>query len=436
MTMATRKAAAAPTAAASDEGGATGDDAGWTIDRVPRRRLAVVSVAITVAILKVLVAANTAGTSDVRAWEFFAQQVREAGPVGIYGVDVSPAIYNHPPLAGHLLVLINWLIDHGIGAFPLLIRTPATLADVVTAVLIFELVRRWRPRNEATAAGVLVACSPVLFVVSGFHGNTDPVFVMFALLSAYLLISRTSAALAGLSIAVALSVKLVPIVVLPVLILVALRWDWRRLVAFLATAGAFLLIVWGPVALFQWSGFRESVLGYAGISQREWGLVQFARWLQLPEAWVDLLVGPGRFVVLLLSAGLPVVLLWRRSYRAGTAIGLALALFLLMSPAFGVQYLAWPVAAAYLINFWLATAYNLTAGALLVLVYDHWNGALPWNWDFAIYHPFRPREHVLAVLTWLVLARIAVAGALLISAGPGGGPGKHARQRRAARSPF
>ena len=51
-----------------------------------------------------------------------------------------------------------------------------------------------------------MAVSPVLFVISGFHGNTDPVFVMFALLSVYLLSDRRAPALAGLSIAIALSV--------------------------------------------------------------------------------------------------------------------------------------------------------------------------------------------------------------------------------------
>ena len=32
---------------------------------------------------------------------------------------------------------------------------------------------------EATIAGVMVAASPALIIVSGFHGNTDPVFMRY-----------------------------------------------------------------------------------------------------------------------------------------------------------------------------------------------------------------------------------------------------------------
>jgi hypothetical protein len=88
----------------------------------------------------------------------------------------------------------------------------------VTAYLVLEFVRRARSLREATAAGLVFALSPVMFIISGFHGNTDPVFVMFILLSAYLLTVKDRPALAGASAALACSVKLVPIVPLPALI--------------------------------------------------------------------------------------------------------------------------------------------------------------------------------------------------------------------------
>ena len=130
-------------------------------------------------------------------WGAFAQGVRRFGPVGIYGHDFRVPVYNHGPLAGWMLEAINWLLDRGITSFQFLIRVPACLADFVTALLVFELVRVVRPAREAAIAAVLVVCSPVLFVISGFHGNTDPVFVMFALLSVYLLIVRGWALAAG-----------------------------------------------------------------------------------------------------------------------------------------------------------------------------------------------------------------------------------------------
>jgi Gpi18-like mannosyltransferase len=64
------------------------------------------------------------------------------------------------------------------------------------------------PSGGAVAA-VLVGWSPVLFVASGFHGNTDPLFVMFALLSVYLLVVCDRPLAAGLVFAIAVSIKLV-----------------------------------------------------------------------------------------------------------------------------------------------------------------------------------------------------------------------------------
>jgi len=192
------------------------------------------------------------------------------------------APYNHPPLIGWMLVVINDLVSHRFN-FPFLIRVPASVADVVTTLLIFELLRVRRSLREATAAALLVACSPVLFIISGFHGNTDPVFVMFTLLSVYLLINRpwpalpwVSSALAGVAFAVAVSVKLVPIVVLPTLLLLAARLGRRQLASFVVGSGAVMLPLWGPVVLRQWQPFRTDVLGYAGIATRQWGPVEFA----------------------------------------------------------------------------------------------------------------------------------------------------------------
>jgi hypothetical protein len=61
---------------------------------------------------------------------------------------------------------------------------------------------------------------------------------------------------------------------------------------------------------------------------------------------------------------------WLRSDALVPALGLSLVLFLLLSSAFSMQYLAWPLAAANLIDIWAATGYNLAASAFIVVVYD------------------------------------------------------------------
>jgi uncharacterized membrane protein len=380
----------------------------------------VLFAAAVTTVLKLEVAARTFGTNDVGYWGAFAAAVRRYGPVGIYGHHLRlPVQYNHGPLSGWMLAAINRVLDHHVLSFQFLIRVPACLADFVTALLVFELVRRTRPVREAAIAGVLVACSPVLFVVSGFHGNTDPVFVMFSLLSVYLLVVRRAALWAGVAFGLAVSIKLVPIVLVPLLLVVLVRLGRRRLAAF-ATGGAVVfLVLWVPVLVSRWHAFRVQVLGYNGGALRQWGLPQFLTWAHLPGAW---LAGPSRFGILLLSGLAAAAVAWRRPDAVVPAVGLAFVLFLLLSPAFGMQYLAWPLAGAYLIDLGAATAYNAVASAYVLVVYDHWNHHLPWHWYQAWAVPFSSRELTLMVLTWIALAAVGVVGLRLLRGGVAGSP--------------
>jgi hypothetical protein len=318
-----------------------------------------------------------------------------------------------------MLLAISWL-DGGVAGFPFLMRVPACLADLVTALLMFELVRLARPAREAAVAAVLVVWSPVLFVISGFHGNTDPIFVMFALLSVYLLVVRGWTFAAGVAFGIAVSIKLVPVVLVPVLVVVLVRLGWRRLAAFLGGGALVFGLLWVPVIVSRWHDFRVQVLGYSGAGYRQWGLLQFLNWAHLAgvAGW---LAGPGRFVILLVSGLAAAAVAWRRPDAVVPAVGLSFVLFLLLSSAFGMQYLAWALAAAYLIDTRAATAYNLAASVFVVVVYDRWNHAFPWHWNRAWAAPFSPRELVLMVLTWVLLAVVALVGLSWLRRGAVGG---------------
>jgi hypothetical protein len=393
----------------------------WARRRLPdsalgRARLVVIAAAGVVTLLKLEVAARTLGTNDVGRWGVFAQGVRHFGPVGIYGHHFQVDVYNHGPLAGWMLLAINWLLDHHVTSFEFLIRAPACLADFVTTLLVFELVRRARPLREAAISAVLVACSPVLFVISGFHGNTDPVFVMFSLLSVYLLVARGWALAAGAAFTVAVSIKLVPVVLAPVLLVLLVRLGWRRLGAFVGGGAIVFALLWVPVIVSRWDSFREQVLAYNGSTIRQWGLAQFFVWAHQPgvTAW---LAGPGRFGILLASSLAAAAVVWRRPDAWAPAVGLSFVLFLILSPAFGMQYLAWALAGAYLIDTWAATAYNLAASVFVLVVYDHWNGARPWHWHQAWALPFSSRELALMVVAWACLAAVGVVGLLYLRGG-------------------
>ncbi len=377
-----------------------------------RYRVILAAIVILTTILKLIVAATTFGTTDVRIFMHFAAGVAEAGPVGVYRLHVGAPgtrmLYNHPPLIGYMLVLVNVATRHGL-SFPFAIRFPAISADLVTPFLVLELLRRRRPLRESLVAASSVALSPILFVMSGFHGNTDPVFVMFSLLSVYLLVDRRAPAMAGLSIAIALGVKIVPVVIVPTLLAFALRVGWRTALRFCLASGALLALTWAPVVLRVWQPFRDHVLGYTG-GMRVWGLVQLGRWLGHPP-WVTWLHGPGRFLVLLVAAGLPAALVVWRPWRAVEASALALTGLLVLTPAFAKHYLVWAVAPAYLLSFWGATAFNVLAGCLLVELYTRWMGGFPW-YDLARQDNLTGKELIANFGVWVSLLTVVVAGIL------------------------
>lgn len=391
--------------------------------RVRQLRHGVLALGLAATLLKLWFASHTFGTDDVHLWTAFAQAVRVKGPVGIYGMSFLLP-YNHAPLSGWFLRAINWLVDHQVASFPFLLRVPSSLADWGTGMIVFESLRRREARLGAVNAvqsdtiaaigAVLVMWSPVLIVISGFHGNTDPVFVMFALLSVFLVEHTRGvglAAAAGVAFAAALSIKLVPIVLVPLLGIALLQQGMRRTLAFCAGALALFGPLWGPVLRWRWPEFRENVLDYAGIWVREWGIVQFASWAGAPQALIDWLVSPGRFVVVLVSALVPALIVARRRDTLAPAAGLALSIFMLLTPAFGMQYLSWALAGACLVSVGAGGLYNAAASVLTVAVYSNWcDGAMPWAWNEARARMFREGDFGLMVIAWTALAGVVAVG--------------------------
>lgn len=380
-------------------------------DRVWQARLAVFVVALAFTGWKLHLARVTTGSDDVITWGLFAEDIRAWGPIGIYGHHNPNTLYNHPPLTGWLLVYINAITDATPAiTLPFLIRVPSIISDLITSMLVFELLRTGRRLPSATAAGLLVAMSPVLLFVSGFHGNTDPVFVMFSLLSFYLLAVRRSPLLAGLAFTAAISVKLVCVVALPLLIFLAVRIGRRHTLRFFGGMAALGVPLWLPVLMFRYTEFKKNVVDYGGVEPRQWGIMQLAHWADLSSGWMTFLPGPGRYIVLLLSAGLPVLLAWRRPDAVVQALGLAFVLFLVLSPAGAAQYLAWPAAASILVSTWAGAIYNLIAGYTLLIIYNSWNGHSFPHWDRGYAVMMNDRQVNLAMAAWVALLLTAIVG--------------------------
>ncbi len=377
-------------------------------DRAIDRALAVVLVAgVTSTAFKLWIAGHTYGTNDVGYWTEFAGGVRRVGPIDIYGQQFI-AQYNHGPGMGWLLVGLNWLEDRG-AAFPLLIRAPSSVADLITGLVVFRLGCFVWSRRQAALVSVLVVWSPVMVVISGFHGNTDPVFVMFCLSSVYLL-ARDRPLAAGVCIGLALCVKLVPVVTLPWLLFVAWQRGSPTLTRYVAGGAIPFVVFWVPVTLLRWQEFRDAALGYRGIDVREWGLPALLVKLDLTEAG-QFLMDHGAIAQLVVAAGFPFVVARFKQVTPAAGVGLALAVFLCVSTAYGMQYLSWPLAGSYLVIPIVATLYNFAASVFVVVVYSAWNvHQPPWRWDVATGAWFDPQQWHLMWLTWASLLLVVILG--------------------------
>ncbi|MET9422756.1 hypothetical protein ABZY06_18770 [Streptomyces sp. NPDC006540] len=378
-------------------------------------RILVIGVSALALVAKMILAAQKRGPADVRIFDAFATAIAQVGPVRIYEHPLPRLpVYNHPPLASWMLAGFHELENLGI-PFGSLIRAPACLADLVSALLVLEILRRRRTLATATACALGCALSPVLFATSGYHGNTDSVAIMFMLLAAFLLVDRRAPLAAGVAAALAVSVKLVPVVAIPALIVAAVRAGRPAAVRFCAGLAAVMLLLWGPVLAAVPVPLREKVLEYEGGRARLWGVVRFADLAGASDSFVEALHSDFHLLVVLACMAVGAWLAWVRPTGAAYAVSLSLTLLLLLSTGSAVQYLAWPVVGLCLFGLWEGLGYGLVVGVTTVIVYAG-ASAVRWN-DWALH---------LAEAGWLLLAAGIVSGVRrALTEPPAPAPGEH-----------
>lgn len=338
------------------------------------------------------------GTNDIRTWQAFAESIRADGLFSLYA---KTALFNHPPLMG-VLAWLSLELSTLLGVpFAPVFKLFPVVANVAGALVLRAIWTRRADARRGALAFALFNWALCPMFVAAYHGNTDCTAAFFCLWSAYFLEVRKPF-LGGLALAAAINVKIIPLLIAPPA-LAACRSSRDAGAFVLGSATAALPFL---IALFgAGTAFLQNVFGYAS-SPELWGIQMLLSALQAvpgvtPEAlfasheWYFangkyLLVGA---ILLLAAYGRWSRLDPARLMAAGSA------LFLLLTPGFGVQYTAYPAPLLFAVSLAWGMKFSIVAGIYIGLVYASWSlDVFPLESQYRGYHP---SLGFLGFATWL-----------------------------------
>ena len=369
----------------------------------PRDRSAtlIALAALVALVLKLAIASSTLGTNDTISFYHFGRSLSEHGLEWTYSnghVAATPTdkgvlwfyshakAFNHPPLVAYYLRAIYEMDhlpvfqDNGI-SFPLLLRLPGILADCIVVLLLTRLRKRLQ---LPTWSLVALALNPVSLMVSGFHGNTDSLMVLFLVLAAWMALRRAPI-WCGVLLALSCQVKIVPLLLVPVF---ACFWlargkTLRFTVPFALTSivASLQALVWFPMLLLT------NVLAY-GSAWGCWGITYLLRLTGHPEFSVvrhydlptaEVVVMTSLKVVLIVSVA---IIAWRRR-RLGASdlfrsLALAWIVFFAFAPGIAPQYMVWLLPFVLVLSPTLAACLLASSSVFLFVFYQTTADGFPW----------------------------------------------------------
>ena len=331
------------------------------------------SVAIGALAFKIALALFTFGTNDSTTWDHNVAVLRSEGYAALYregaqyapeaGMAMSRQAFIHPPAVLHALRLLGALQD-STGLPPhVSLRIACAFADIITLTILWLMF----PGAAYQPALIMLAIAPVSVLISGFHGNTDPIMMCLVVLSLWML-ERGRSHGAGAVFGLALGLKLAPAILIPaVLISMAgsrerLRWVGAALLTWTVISMPWL--VQSPELILR------TIFGYSG-STGLWGfpfLTGLFRDLGYSAGYSFYAVF-GKWLSLGAAIAVPLILRWdHRRLPLFAQCGLVSVSFLFLSPGFGLQYLVWTmpwlvILAPRLIARYLAVTGIFIAGA-------------------------------------------------------------------------
>ncbi len=264
-----------------------------------------------------------------KGWSFSSVGV---GPGRSYGVQLKGSMMpNYPPLSLLIFHITGWTymktlsptLDIDQPIYQSIIKLPAMLADLATAILLCVFIAKWkRNRWWGVLAAAIYVLHPAPIHNSAFWGQTDALYALF-LVATFGAFGYGFSFLAGFCMALALLTKLQAVACFPLFAILALKNGWRH--AILSFTGACLAtaIVIFP---FWWQGFIADAINiyftsvgfYSSVSSAAyniwWSLYADAAG-NMNDADILFHIASFRtigYVLFCTSLLFPIVVLWRR----------------------------------------------------------------------------------------------------------------------------
>ncbi len=375
----------------------------------------VVGVLVLMTLLKMLWALESAGSVDMVLFFNFGKAIDHHGLTELYRMDEK---FNHTPLTGGFAWLLYRIAGEDKMQFAFLLRLAGIVADgVVVAAFL-----RWREKLGARPpwwALIVFAASPVSLMISGFHGNVDPVMIALLFLAS-IAAARERPVLCGLLFGLASNVKIVPIVLSPVFLFfwLARPNSASGTLRFAATSGALMLAGWALPLVTCPREFIHNVFGY-GSMWGVWGLPCLLRqtgWEEVQKIDFKDLTATQNFLAAILkysAIGGIAAVGWLRRKAAPTefaaTIGFAWLVFFIFAPGVGVQYMVWAAPFLLLLN---APAYAVITAASSVFLFAFYQSCSGgrWPWFLAVPRgPEAPLWSAWGIPTWLSFCGVFIA---------------------------
>lgn len=162
---------------------------------------------------------------DQTGWRYWSLRIDSVGPSSFYNTNVFT---DNPP--GFLYVF--WLVGHiknsfssiftTTQTFDFLLKLPSNIADILTGLIIYKIVRKKLNVKYATLGFLAYTLNPAIFFNSSIWGQFDGVASLFLILSFFMLFVRKFPEAAAVSFAIAWSIKPQAIALAPILVLIFL----------------------------------------------------------------------------------------------------------------------------------------------------------------------------------------------------------------------